>query len=254
MISFIIPAHNEEELIGLAIANIKSVAAETGETHEVIVANDASTDRTEEIARRHGARVVNLSRRQIAAARNAGAKGAVGELLFFVDADTMVTADAVREAVRALRRGAVGGGSCVRFDGPVPFYAVILDYAFRMLLPLCGLAPGCFLFCTRQAYLRAGGFDETLFVTEEVRFAQRLKRLGRFVLLREYVVTSARKLRTRSALDLLRIGIRLALSGQQSLRRREGLEYWYGPRGQASLAPYPSSVEPRDIFPQGAPP
>ena len=230
MISFIIPAHDEEELLGLALAAITAACGQIGEPHEIIVASDASTDRTAEIAQGHGARVVMLERRQIAAARNAGAKEAIGDLLIFVDADTQVTASAVAAAVRALRRGAVGGGSGVRFDGDVPLYAKMLEYLFRILLPFFGLAAGCFLFCTRDAYGRAGGYDETLFVSEEVSFAWRLKRLGRFVILREYVVTSARKLRTRSALELLLVGLRIAAAGPQSLRRREGLEFWYGPR------------------------
>jgi glycosyltransferase involved in cell wall biosynthesis len=230
MISFIIPAHDEEALLGLALGAITVACREIDEPHEIIVASDASTDRTAEIAIEHGARVVTLERRQIAAARNAGAKEAIGDLLIFVDADTQVTASAVAAAVRALRRGAVGGGACVRFDGPVPAYATVMEYAFRLLFPLIGLVPGCFLFCTRQAYLAAGGYDETLFASEEVFFANRLKRLGRFVILREYVITSARKLRTRSALELLLVGLRLAAAGPQSLRRREGLEFWYGPR------------------------
>lgn len=233
MISFVIPAHNEEKLLGSTLAAIAEASGQIGEAHEVIVASDASTDRTAEIAAEHGARVVSLHRRQIAAARNAGAQEAIGDLLIFVDADTQMTASALQAALRALRRGAVGGGGCVRFDGPVPVYATVLDYAFRLLLPLIGLAPGCFLFCTRQAYLMAGGYDETLFASEEVFFSQQLKRLGRFVILREYVITSARKLRTRSSLDLLLLGLRLAAAGTQSLRRREGLEFWYGPRNAA---------------------
>jgi glycosyltransferase involved in cell wall biosynthesis len=230
MISFIIPAHDEEELLGLALGAITAACMQIGEPHEIIVASDASTDRTAEIAIERGARVVTLERRQIAAARNAGAKEAIGDLLIFVDADTQVTASAVATAVRALRRGAVGGGACVRFDGEVPLYAKILEYVFRLLQPLVALAPGCFLFCTRDAYQKAGGYDETLFVSEEVAFAWRLKNLGRFVILREYVITSARKLRTRSALELLLVGLRIAAAGPQSLRRREGLEFWYGPR------------------------
>jgi hypothetical protein len=93
-----------------------------------------------------------------------------------------------------------------------------------ILLPLLNMAPGCFLFCTRRGYLAAGGFDETRFWSEEVGFGNRLKRLGRFVLLRERVYTSGRKLRAHSALGLLRVGVRLALG------RRGALDYWYGPR------------------------
>jgi glycosyltransferase involved in cell wall biosynthesis len=225
MISFVIPAHNEVELIGRTLSAIRESAREVAEPYEVIVADDASTDGTGELAGGQGARVVPVSFRRIAAARNAGGRAAAGDLLFFVDADTAVTAPAVRAAVRALRRGAVGGGAAVRFDGPVPLYAAILERAvLPVLLPLLKMAPGCFLFCTRRAYLAAGGFDETLAWSEEVAFGNRLKRQGRFVILREAVVTSGRKVRAHSPLSLLRVGVRLALG------RRSGLEYWYGPR------------------------
>jgi glycosyltransferase involved in cell wall biosynthesis len=233
MISFVIPAHNEAELIGRTLSTMHDSARAAGEPYEVIVATDSSIDGTDMIARKHGARVVVVNFRQIAATRNAGARAANGDLLFFVDADTMVTVRAIRAAVRALRGGAVGGGSAVRFDGPVPRYAAILErVVLPVLLPLLKIAPGCFLFCTRRAYLAAGGFDETLFWSEEVAFSKRLKRQGRFVILREFVITSGRKVRAHSALGLLRVGVRLA-RGQ-----RAGLDYWYGPRlGTSSKAP-----------------
>jgi hypothetical protein len=203
------------------------------EPYEIIVANDASTDRTSEIALDHGARVISVNHRQIAATRNAGAAAAAGDILIFVDADTTVTEPALRGAIDALRQGAVGGGAAVRFDeGRLPFYARVLEFLLPPVLRMLRLAPGCFVFCTRQAYLAAGGFDEALYVTEEVSFAERLKRQGRFVILREFVITSARKLRTRSAFQLLWVGLRLALRGGQSIRQRNGLEYWYGPRDQ----------------------
>jgi glycosyltransferase involved in cell wall biosynthesis len=227
MVSFVIPAHNEAELIGRTLSAVHDSARALGEPYEVIVADDASTDRTAALARGQGARVVPVNRRRIAATRNAGARAAAGELLFFVDADTAVTRPAVRAAVRALRRGAAGGGCRTRFDGPVPLYAAVLErVVLPVLLPLLRVAPGCFLFCTRQAYLAAGGFDESLLWSEEVAFVRRLRRGGRFVFLREFVVTSGRKLRTHSALGLLRVGARLLLG------RPEGLEYWYGPRGR----------------------
>ena len=225
MISFVIPAHNEAELIGRTLSAMHESAREVDESYEVIVVDDGSLDRTGAIAREHGARVVTVNFRQIAATRNAGARVATGDLLFFVDADTMVTGRVVRAAVRCMRRGAVGGGSAVQFDGPVPLYAAILErMVLPLLLPLLKVAPGCFLFCTRQAYLAAGGFDETLFWSEEVAFGKRLKRQGRFVILREFVITSGRKLRVNSALSLLGVGIRLALG------QRAALDYWYGPR------------------------
>ena len=225
MISIIIPAHNEAELLGRTLSAIDQAARAVNESWEVIVVDDASTDRTAEIALEHGARVIAVNHRQIAATRNAGARAAKGDRLIFVDADTMVTVPAVRAAIHTLRKGAIGGGAMVRFDGPVPLYAQIMERVLLpFFIPLLKLAPGCFLFCSRTAYLAAGGFDETLFWSEEVAFGNRLKRFGRFVILREYVITSGRKVREHSALGLLRVGIQLLF------RRRAGLDFWYGPR------------------------
>ena len=196
MISFVIPAHNEAALIDRTLSAVRESAQDAGEPYEVIVVDDASTDRTQGIALRHGARVVPVNFRQIGATQNAGGQLAVGELLFFVDADTVVTTLAVRAAVRALRGGAVGGGAAVRFDGLVPLYATFIErVVLPVLLPLLQIAPGCLLFCTRQAYLVAGGFNEAMAWAEEVAFARRLQRQGRFVILREAVVTSGRKAR-----------------------------------------------------------
>jgi glycosyltransferase involved in cell wall biosynthesis len=230
VISFIIPAHDEEALIGQTLSALHESAQALGELYEIVVANDASTDRTEAIALEHGARVISVNRRQIAATRNAGARAATGRFLIFVDADTVVTTQVLRAALRALRGGAVGGGCAVRLDGRLPVYAAILMRLLPPLLHAFGLAAGCFFFCTRQAYLTAGGFDETLYAGEEVAFGQRLKRQGRLIILREFVTSSGRKLRARTTLQFLGIAVRLALGGSNSLRRREGLEYWYGPR------------------------
>ena len=224
MLSFIVPAHNEAELIGRTLTALHA-SVPPAEPYEIVVVDDASTDRTAAIARDHGTRVLQVNCRRIACVRNAGASAAAGELLFFVDADTVASARVVRAAVRALRRGACGGGAAVRFDRPVPHYAAILEHAVLPLaLPLLRMAPGCFVFCHRRAYLAAGGFDEARPWAEEVAFCNRLKQQGRFVLLRETVTTSARKLRTHSALQLLRVGVELACGN------RERLEYWYGQR------------------------
>lgn len=229
MYSFIVPAHNEEELIGRTLESIHAAARTLSERYELIVVDDASTDRTSAIARERGAKVITVAHRQIAATRNAGARVAAGERLFFVDADTVVTSRVVRGAARAMDRGAVGGGCLIRLDGRVPLYGRAIEALLRVFSPMVGLAGGCCLFCTRAAFDVAGGFDEGLFATEEVAFASRLKGQGRFVILRDSVTTSARKLRAHGAIDMLRLGLRLAANGKCSVRRREGLEYWYGP-------------------------
>jgi len=229
-VSFIVPAYNEAQLLGRTLSSIEQAARALQLTFEMIVVDDASVDHTPEVARAHGARVVLVNHRQIAATRNAGAREATGDWLVFVDADTIIGEVVLRDAIAALRAGAVGGGCVVRFDGRVPRYGRML---IALVLPIylaLGLAAGCFLFCTRQAFDAAGGFDETLFAAEEVVLSRALRRLGRFVLLRASVVTSGRKLRAHSAREVLGTLLRLAFTGPQALRQRAGLGLWYGPR------------------------
>ena len=129
-----------------------------------------------------------------------------------------------------MRGGAVGGGCAVRFDGRLPLYGRVLAAVVVPLYRAIRLASPCFLFCTREAFGIAGGFDEKLFAAEEIAMSQALRRQGRFVILREYVTTSGRKLRTHSGREFLGALLRLALAGRKSVHRREGLDLWYGER------------------------
>ncbi len=125
MISFIVPAHNEQAGIGRTLQAIHAVA-DVFDQYEVIVVDDASTDATAEIARQHNAVVLPVNHRQIAATRNSGARAAHGDRLFFVDADTTINPRAVALALRAMDKGAAGGGAPARFEGVVPLYARLL--------------------------------------------------------------------------------------------------------------------------------
>jgi glycosyltransferase involved in cell wall biosynthesis len=230
MISFIVPAYNEEALIGRTLEALTRAADSVAEAYEIIVADDASTDRTAAIAESHGARVVRVALRQIAATRNAGAREASGDKLIFVDADTVVTDEVVRAAVAAMRKGAAGGGCAVGFDGALPRYARLTSPVLVRVFRAIGIACGCFLFCTRRAFDAAGGFDEALFASEEVTMSRALKRQGRFVVLRESVTSSGRKLRMYSGGDVLRLFAGILLAGPKALRSRDRLEVWYGGR------------------------
>lgn len=235
MISFIVPAHNESALIGTTVRAIH--AAADGLEHEVIVVDDGSTDGTGPVAEAAGARVLRVDHRHIAATRNAGARVANGQLLIWVDADTLVSKDVVREAVKVVEGGAVGGGAGVRFDGWVPVYARAILWFLLRLFRLLRLTGGCFLFCTREAFDASGGWDERYFVGEEIHMCRALHRLGRFVILRETVVTSGRKMRTYSAREVLGTLVRLSLQGMKGGRTREGKELWYGERRVDTHAP-----------------
>jgi glycosyltransferase involved in cell wall biosynthesis len=230
MISFIVPAYNEELLLPQTLRAINESAGALGEPFEVIVADDASTDRTAAIAREHGACVVCCANRQIAATRNAGARVASGEMLVFVDADTTVNRSAVCAAIKAMRKGAVGGGCAFRFDGKVPLYGRIMAAVSGPFCRAFKLACGCFLFCTRKAFDAVGGFDEGLYASEELVMSQRLGKHGRFVVLREVVITSGRKVRAYSAREIVGVLAKLAWRGSGAFRQRQGLDIWYEPR------------------------
>jgi glycosyltransferase involved in cell wall biosynthesis len=230
MISFVVPAYNEAGLIGQTLDALHSAAQMAGEPWEVIVVDDGSTDLTGAISEKRGARVISVNVRQIAAARNAGARQSKGDKLIFVDADTLINETVIRAAVEALNTGAVGGGSAVSFDGRVPRYAQLMQPILVRIFRAAGLACGCFLFCSRQAFESTGGFDEQLFASEEIAMSQALKREGRFVVLRESVTTSGRKLRMYSGLQVLRLFAGFVIAGPSALKKREGLDVWYGGR------------------------
>lgn len=234
MISFIIPAYNEELVLERTLRAIEEATRGLEETTEVLVVDDASTDRTAEIARACGARVVSTNCRQIAGSRNAGAREAKGDMLVFVDADTIVNEAAVKATVAALHAGVAGGGCPFRFDGQVPLYGRFVAVAGECLYRALRLASGCFLFCTREAFDAAGGFDEKLFAAEEAAMSRALARQGRFVLLREQVITSGRKLRTHSGWEILGTILRFVMKGAKAAHGREGLEIWYGERRKDS--------------------
>lgn len=230
MVSFCIPAHNEELLLPRTLGAMHAAARACNIEYEIVVADDASTDGTAAAARAGGAVVVQIDRRQIAAARNAAARASRGEVLFFVDADTQVSAGAVAEALEAMRSGAAGGGASMRFDGQVPRFArvllPVLNFKFRMRK----LTGGAFLFCTRIAFDRAGGWDEALFAGEELWMAGAVKRVGRFVIVRTPVLTSGRKLRTHTGWEILWMVLRMAVRPRKSLRDRTRLGLWYDVR------------------------
>lgn len=226
-LSFIIPAHNEELELGASMAAIRAAAGSLSHDYEIIVADDASTDRTAEIAREAGAKLVAIDRRQIAAARNAGARVASGDILFFVDADTHIRAAHASGALAALARGCVGGGARIAIDREIPLWAKICLNVFCAFYFGCNLGAGAFLFTSRANFDAIGGFDETYFAGEELYFTHALKKLGRFVVLREPVITSGRKLRMHSSWKILRRSAAIIFGGRSAVMSREKLDLWY---------------------------
>lgn len=226
MISFVIPAYNEEALLGATVQAVRAAADTAGVPYEVIVADDGSTDCTTAIATACGARVVSVNVRKIGAARNAGAKVATGDLLVFVDADTLITPAVLRGAVAAVSEGAVGGGSAARVESNDPRWGPPLIAVASWLMRTAGWAAGCFIFVRTDIFNRVGGFDERYFASEEIHLSRAVKKHGRFVILRDFVITSGRKGRLFTFRQFVGQFAMALLPG--TLTRRDRLGMWYG--------------------------
>jgi glycosyltransferase involved in cell wall biosynthesis len=249
-VSFVVPAWNEADEIGPTLRAIDAAAAGAGLVrhhgagdeggdrdgdgdgdgpgYECLVVDDGSTDATATLATEHGAEVVPVQLRQIAAVRNAGAAVARGSILIFVDADTRISAEAVRAALAALEAGVAGGGARVRFDRPVPIWASAILHAVMLVSRAGRMATGCFVFCSREAFDIAGGFDERYYATEELVFSRALRRAGRVVIVPAHVETSARKVQLFGLGRILLLMLRVGVRGPGAVRQRQGLEVWYG--------------------------
>lgn len=202
-LSIVIPAFNEEKLLGrclAAVAEAASALRQRGWPYEVVVCDNNSTDRTPEIAAAAGARVVFEPINQIGRARNSGAAAATGDWLLFLDADSFPTPALFADMADAIATGRyLGGGANVVLEGHRG-QAVFVARLWNVLSRLMHWAPGGFLFCEAQAFREVGGFNLELFVSEELDLSQRLKRLARargkrlVILHRHPLPTSPRKL------------------------------------------------------------
>ena len=235
MISFIIPAYNEELELSSTIASIRVAASGVTQPYEIIVVDDGSTDATAELGAQAGAQVISINRRQIAAARNAGARAAQGDYLFFVDADTHINPKHIYAAIAALKAGYAGGSARVITDGTIPMWGRIFVRAFCTVYFALKLGAGAFLFTTRRNFDIIVGFDEQYFIGEEVCFSLALRKLGRFKVLREPIVTSGRKLRMYSARRVLGRSLSIIIRGPRAARSRAKLDFWYNGRRENRL-------------------
>lgn len=200
----VIPAHNEESYIGKCLRSVRSAAKYVSGRVEIIVVANRCTDKTAEIARHYGARVLVNDEKCIAAIRNTGVKAAGGEIVVTIDADSMMTKYSLAEMKYMLRSGQyVGGGANPMFDRMSLGIAVSSLYVGINLLPVMikngGYLSGAMFWFYKRDFDAIGGFDEGLVSLEDMDFAKRLKKLGTSrgqkygTLKRSYVLTSSRK-------------------------------------------------------------
>ena len=238
-ISVVIPAFNEERLIGETLRQVKTATAafsRRGWESETIVCDNNSTDRTAELARAGGAAVVFEPVNQIARARNCGAAAVSGDWLVFIDADSHPSAELLAEVADQIEAGrCLAGGSTVRLEG---HYLVgsLITRLWNGISRVGKLLAGSFIFCDAAAFRQVGGFNNELFAAEEIDLSRRLKRLARerkkriVILHRHPLLTSARKMHLYTSREHFRFLLRVVLSHKKVLSNRDACHTWYDGR------------------------
>jgi cellulose synthase/poly-beta-1,6-N-acetylglucosamine synthase-like glycosyltransferase len=214
VVSIVIPVKNEEHFMDTCIRNLKKLDYPT-DKFEVIFADGRSTDRTAEIARASGYRVIDNPGLKISAGRNEGFAASKGEIVVFTDADCQHDPQWLRKAVGHFRtRLDIGGLSG---PTPVPDDQNAFGKAVGIVFDLAGLTggtvhvsrhneaglvddlPGCNAFYRREALQAIMPTNTSLFSNEDVEMNACLRRRGikllmtPDVLVHHYKRTSAKK-------------------------------------------------------------
>ena len=214
-ITLIIPAYNEESEIGACIDAAKSSAR--GRFKEIIVVDNASADKTGEIAALHGARVVREEKKGLPHARTAGLTAATSEYVAYIDADTHLSDSWFDVAERILKANpeAVALSGPRRYFGTTALRRTVL-YAFWIPSPLIYHVVGYMILggnfiAKKSALLAMGGFDTSIeFYGEDTDIARRLSAIGKVLYRMDlYVYASARRFDTEG---LFRPNITYALN------------------------------------------
>jgi rSAM/selenodomain-associated transferase 2 len=189
MFSIIIPAYNEAGQIAATIN--KTQAANRGCNIEIIVVDGGSSDDTVNIAAACGARTIVSQRKGRAAQMNKGAASAKGEILYFLHADSIPPQNFTTQILEAYNKGFKSGCFRLQFDHDHWF---LKANAWFTRFDVNGVRFGDqSLFVAKDVFEKSGGFREDLIMMEDQEIIHRLKKYGRFKVLNDVVITSARK-------------------------------------------------------------
>ncbi|MDO8893889.1 glycosyltransferase [Nitrosomonas sp.] len=238
-LSIVIPAFNEELLILDCLNSIQeSVNAnqKPGFTHEVIVVDNNSTDKTAELATQAGAKVEFEPINQIGRARNTGAAVATGDWLLFVDADSLLNPGMVTDILQMIEGGKhVGCGSVMHMPN-LPWWGNAAMQLWTVLSVTFRWASGALVVCRADAFRDVGGFNQELFAADEIDLSQLLKQWGRkhglkfTILTRHPLVTSPRKVLLYSGREIAGQIFSVLFNPRKTLQDKKKLPIWYDGR------------------------
>jgi len=241
LLSIVVPAFNEERLLAGSLAHIVSAAAlleQRGWRYELIVCDNNSTDRTAQVARQAGARVVFESINQIGRARNRGAEDARGNWILFVDADSKPSPALFGRMLDRIESGRVVAlGTTLRFDD-VDWFFGFLACLWNVWSVTVSHMAGSFIAVEAAAFRAIGGFSNEFFVGEELDLSRRLKRWAKAQGSRRSVevmgglplLTSGRKAKLYTWRESARFLGQIVLSPFGTMKRKDRCDIWYDGR------------------------
>jgi len=193
-ISVVIPAYNEENYLPATIASLKKLGRQP---NEVIVIDGGSTDKTPQIAKRFGTKVLIVPHRGIGFARQKGLVAAQGDIVAYTDADTVVPPDWLTKIETTLSQpGVVGVFGTFRVPSGwwvYRFWINIIQQAANQVLFWLGIpmAAGQNMAFLKKTALAAGGFPTDYKIAEDLEMARRLKTQGKVIFRQDLVVVSS---------------------------------------------------------------
>lgn len=194
MVTVIIPVYNGEKTLG---ALLDSLNSQCDTPSEIIVVDDGSTDRSREIALSKGAKLLSTGgRRGPACARNIGAKFAQGDVLLFLDADTLAPPNLLRHVAERFEKEPTLTAIVGYYDkkplndGFFPRYkALLVNYWFKGAVVMESFETCCGAI-RKEIFEKAGGFDENYdrADVEDYEFGYRLLKMGKIMVDHEMIV------------------------------------------------------------------
>ncbi len=186
-ISFVVPAYNEEAVLERCLHSILNELMHTPCQAEIVLVNNASTDRTKEIASSiPGIRVIDEDRKGLVFARKAGFEATTGELVANIDADTILPIGWLAKVFTEFSTHK----DIVALSGPFLYHDIsppsrflvrmfyISGYVSHWLFGMAMLQGGNFVI-QREAWESVGGYDTSIaFYGEDTDIARRLSEIG----------------------------------------------------------------------------
>jgi rSAM/selenodomain-associated transferase 2 len=189
LLSIIIPTFNEAENMALFINLLQK--EDTGELLEIIVVDGQSTDNTMAVAIKCGVKVVASPVKGRAAQMNYGASFATTNILYFLHADSIPPKGFIAEILEQIKNGFGCGCFRLQFDH--------LDWFLKANAWFTRFDFNAFrfgdqsLFVLKDTFTKAGGFKEKLIIMEDQEIIHRLKKFGKFTVMKPAITTSSRK-------------------------------------------------------------